>query len=269
MSYRTYCVGIGFLIFGLIRPPIVAASRSIRIVTAPFTLISDQPQEIIASASGFDDGELVHIKGALYRDGSTNYFGYTENGGVWVKNSAPTETQRSVDMSTWDGSLRVRADFEDSGYSGDGPYFLKIRFYYGENGSQWSENSVSVTLVAPTATVTPVPTPSPTTKQIEPTSMPSVTPSATPTSIVLRPTVKSAPRTDIASASAILGIQASSNRQASYQGQHPVDAISIEAPDSQRVRILLSIGMVCGIGSAVLAYIQFGVWKKRHEQKKE
>ena len=267
MSRRTYGLLIVFLSLGLIRPPSVIASRSMSIVTPPFTLSADESQELIASVSGFTDGEHVRIKGAIFREGSTNYFGFTENGGVWVKNSAPTDTQRSVDMSSWNGAMRIRADFNDSGFTGNGQYLVKIRFYYGENGSQWSENAVPVTLTAPTPTITLVPTPTMTPKPSEATPAPSVTPSETPTVRVVRMKSIVRPHALVASTSAILGIQEDRSIHASYEGHVAVDEAILETPNTLHVRILLGLGTIFGAVSAMLAYIRYGIWKKMHEQK--
>src|SRR5579872_4404452 len=116
----------------------------------------------VASMSGFTSGETIYVKGAIYKDGSTNYFGLTQNGNLWIKNGDSTTNQRQVQIGNWDGSLVLQSDFADSGYTnyGEGDYKVKVGFYYTTStGSlssvNWSTNSLDVTINDPDPTPTP------------------------------------------------------------------------------------------------------------------
>jgi hypothetical protein len=119
--------------------------------------------KITASPSGFTDGETVFIKGAFFQNGSSNYFGYTKSGDLWIKNSASNTNQRSVKIGEWDGTLIVKSDFADSGYKGEGDYLVKVGYYVGSATSvNWSTNTLAVLLNEPdpTPTLSQTPTPS-------------------------------------------------------------------------------------------------------------
>jgi hypothetical protein len=164
----------------------VFAVRQIYITGNQSVLYGDEEITLTASASGFTTGELLLIKGAFYKEGSTNYFGYTKNGNTWVKNSTKTTDQRSVNIGSWDGNVTVKSDYSDSGFSGNGNYLLKVGFYTiakdGDPSSvAWSENSLPVALEKPPPTQTPAPTQKPTTTP-KPTDKPASTSTIGPTS---------------------------------------------------------------------------------------
>ena len=168
----------------------VEASRSLSITSDKSSLFGDEEMLITASPSGFATTEAVFIKGAFYQDGSTNYFGLTKNGDTWIKNGDSSQNQLQVKIGDWDGGVRVKCDFGDSGYKGEGDYKLKLGFYYTtSNGTlssiNWSSNvlTVSVSEPDPTPTVTPQPTTTPTvapTKTATPTAIPIKTSTPTP-----------------------------------------------------------------------------------------
>jgi len=152
--------------------------------------VRDEEIVITASVSGFTPGETIYVKGAFYKDRSTNYFGYTKNGDLWIKNSAKTIGQRQVVIGAWDGTITVKSDYSDSGFSGNGNYLLKMGFYTlakdGDPGSvDWSDNSIIVSLTQPQPTMTPTVIPKPTV-----TSKPTDTPTPTAPPISDSPTIQ-------------------------------------------------------------------------------
>ncbi|MBI5620981.1 hypothetical protein HY949_04325 [Candidatus Gottesmanbacteria bacterium] len=164
------------------------------------SLFGDEEMTITASASGFTPGETIYIKGVLYQEGSTNYFGYSKNGDAWIKTGDSSTNQRLIVIDDWNGSLSVKSDFSDSGYKGEGDYKAKVGFYYTTSGGNlssvnWSNNSISVLLNEPdpTPTFTPMPTPTPHPSQaptVTPTPTSTKTPTPTPTT---KPTATPAP----------------------------------------------------------------------------
>lgn len=176
-----------FLLFFLF-PQQILAARSLSIVSASKTaLFGDEDVTINASASGFTTGETIYIKGAMYQDGGTNYFGFTKSGDNWIKNGDTTATQRQIKIDEWDGNMIFKADFADSGYKGEGNYKLKLGFYYiTSNGTisssvNWSSNNIDLNISEPdpTPTATSSPTKEPTSGKIS-TSTPSKSPTITP-----------------------------------------------------------------------------------------
>ncbi|MCX8008958.1 MAG: hypothetical protein N3A54_04640, partial [Patescibacteria group bacterium] len=147
-----FCVFIAF-------PSRIFAAKSITFTVNLSSLKPDQEMIVIASPSGFQEGESIYIKGAFYKEGSSNYFGLTKNGDAWIKNSASTVSQRKVTIDTWDKTLIVRSDPSDSGFQDSGTYKFKIGFYTistdGDPSSvRWSDTIVDVYLERPLPTNT-------------------------------------------------------------------------------------------------------------------
>lgn len=145
----------------------------------------------ISSMSGFTNGETIYVKGAFYKDGSANYFGFTQNNSDWIKNGDSIVNQRQVQIGNWDEQLVIKSDFDDSGYQGEGDYKVKVGFYYitaGGNVSpvSWSANSLDITIndpdPTPTPTALPTNTPIPTVRPSATlTPRPTLTPTKSPT----------------------------------------------------------------------------------------
>jgi hypothetical protein len=171
------------IIFFLIPQYIAAKTLSF---TAPVnTLQGEQEVVLYASPSGFSSSDSIYIKGAFYKEGSSNYFGYTKIGDSWVKNSASTTNQRKITMNDWDGILTVKPDFQDTGFSDNGSYLLKLGFYTVlENGDtssvKWSTNTVNMNLEKPPPTPTTAPT-STHIPTVQLTAVPTRTPTILPT----------------------------------------------------------------------------------------
>lgn len=139
-------------------PQTALAARSISVTSDKTSLFGEEELSLSASMSGFTDGETIYLKGAFFKEGSTNYFGYTKNGDSWIKNSTTSVEQRSVQIGSWDGNALIKSDFSDTGYNGSGNYNLKLGFYYITSGGNissvnWSSNILSVALDQPTPTV--------------------------------------------------------------------------------------------------------------------
>lgn len=189
----------GLIIVIFLSPARAFAARSITISSSQSVLHGyDEMTITISSQSGFTNGETIYIKGALYKDGSTNYFGFTKNGDAWIKNGDSTISQRQVQIGNWDNSLIIKSDFDDSGYVGEGDYKIKVGFYYNTSGGNlssinWSTNSLDVAINEPDPTATPTSPPSTNTP------LPTIKSTATPT---LKPTITKIPTFAIASVSA-------------------------------------------------------------------
>ncbi len=157
------------LLYLVINPSSSFAARAISIEADKATLFGDEEIILSASPSGFNNDETIYIKGAFYKDGSTNYFGYTKKDDTWVKNGSSATDQRQVKIGNWDQRLVVRSDFTDSGFSGEDNYLLKVGFYYQTSTGalssvNWSSNAISVNInepdptSSPTTVLSPVPT---------------------------------------------------------------------------------------------------------------
>jgi len=187
-----------FAVFLFLFPKRVLAARSLIITTDRQSLFGEEEMTVTASASGFTEGEVIYIKGAFYKEGSTNYFGFTKKEDAWIKNGETTLNQRQIKMGEWDNKLIAKSDFSDSGYQGESEYNFKVGFYYITSGGNtssvnWSNNNLSLLINEPDPTPTPTPTPSPSPTQVPPTSAP--TPTRAPTPIPTKtPTPSSTPK---------------------------------------------------------------------------
>lgn len=88
-----------------------------------------------------------YIKGAFKKSGSSNYFGNTRVSGNWVKNGNKYSNQLSLitnSSGNWNNAIELMSDIEDTGYTGNGDYIVKVG-RYGESGSGpiWS-NEINI-----------------------------------------------------------------------------------------------------------------------------
>ncbi len=233
------------------------AARRIEIIGDKTSVIGDEEITVTASASGFTEGEKIYIKGAFFQSGSSNYFGYTKGESGWIKNSAQSADQRSVVMGSWDGNIVVKSDFSDSGFTGEGEYLFRLRFYYGDFTGEWSTNTLAVTLNQPDPTITLTPTPKPLetvkpTDTIAPTHTPS--PLSTPTKIPTHAPTKF-PTTILTFA--ILGKQV-----ATGSGRDPESGTVSVRTKSNAGPAIFSLGIIgSGLGLVATAL----AWKKSKE----
>lgn len=114
-----------------------------------------------------------YLKGAFRKPGSTNYFGFTKVGNNWIKNSSTYSDQHPIttDQSgNWTGNLEIKADAEDTGYTGSDDYSLKIGRYDSTDSSPsivWASNELTIKINSisnqntdsNSPTATPLPTP--------------------------------------------------------------------------------------------------------------
>ena len=157
---------------------------SAKIVFAAAPVILSYPQEqlhldipfsISATMSGLSSNAVYRLRIALSKPGTTSYFGSTFNGSNWYNGlPSPITYANFFSITTdgggvWAGDMQGKIELTDTNFSGEsGPYDLKIG-RYTQNGSTatWS-NIVSVNIIAPTFTPTPVMQKSPTVSHSSP-----------------------------------------------------------------------------------------------------
>ncbi len=245
----------------------IAAARKITISSDKSSLKGDEESIITVQLLDFVSGESIYIKGAFYHELTpTNYFGLTLKDTSWIKNSQQTTDQLSVVIDQWNGQLKIRSDFLDSGYKGEGDYKFKVGFYYTTTGGNlssinWSENILSYIINEPD------PTPSPT---VAPTIAATVTATATPTiSPTKTPTPKPTPtKTSTATPSPT---------EESRETDEPVSFITdtdiklvkdsptgivAGAKDAKKTPILAIFLIVAGLG--FLGYVGYMIYNQRH-----
>jgi hypothetical protein len=118
------------------------ASSSFFISSESAQITSDEQFLVDVSLQNLDPSTNYFIKAAFFKEGSTNYFGKTLVGGSWVKNSSTYSSQVLIttdNSGSYNGSLQIMVDMDDSGYDGSGDYKLKIgRYNSAGSGPTWS-----------------------------------------------------------------------------------------------------------------------------------
>lgn len=171
----------------------VFAARNIYITSDKSSLGAEGELTITASPSGFTNGEKIYIKGAFFKEGSSNYFGLTKNNDSWINNSTTALSQREVNIGEWDNILVTKPDYSDNGFTGTSDYRFKIGFYYlttsGNTSSvNWSINEINIKINS-VPTVAPSPAKTSTSNSSSSSSNKSPTPSKQPTLGVSKTTV--------------------------------------------------------------------------------
>lgn len=166
-----------FLIFFFFLPKKTFAV-SVTVTNAPSAVFED-PFDITVQVSGGKANATNFLRISLYKNGTTQYFGYTYNGTDWHNDSDGTNYFPITIGSDgkWSGTLRGKIDSLSKYYTGSGSYGLKVRRYTSKDYYTWSNENL-LTIDAPTPTPTPSATPSQT-----PSSTPTSTPRQTSTPI--------------------------------------------------------------------------------------
>lgn len=256
---------VGVLLLFLFCLPFPVFSRSMSFTVNKTSLYGDEELHIMATHSGFIDGETVYIKGAFCQENSTNYFGMTKNNDSWIKNGEETTTQRQIIVGQWDNTLTVRSDFSDSGFNGEGEYKLRIGYYYTTSPGKlssvnWASNSATILLnhPNPTSTNTPIPTVD-TTPTLTPTLTPIPTKIPTPSC-----TVQPTSFVQILSQVTALGGMASTGAVLGQEDEHKNNASASMDILSQK-RPYITALLLVSIGLAFLAAVS--VIKIRYTKK--
>lgn len=268
---RVVLFWIVFLLF-LFPLGTVSAARAVSIQVSGDSFLVDEPFLITASASGFSEGEILHIKGAFFMAGSTNYFGFSKVGDdAWTANIQSASNQPKVVIGTWNNALSVKGDGSDSGYQGEGEYLIKLGYYYiTATGTispvQWSVNTIPIMLRDPVVTPTPSPAPIPThtpTPVIRPTDTPSPTATSKPTVIPTKIIPTSAQKSiAVASPSSdILGVHAT----AAGSGRRNMPPVPVGKVLPRSVFALLFLGVGMAISAFALAVQKTSLWKNLQE----
>lgn len=172
-----------------------AASLTLQSTTTQLFDISDEYTVDVSITISATDGVQYYLRGVFYKEGSTNYCGYTWNGAQWFNGPYSSDEgwkyflPITIQNDQWSGQLKAKIDSSDSGCKESGTYHFKIQRFTASGGSSFdTQTALSVAVVLPTPT--PAPTAKPTlTVKPSPTERPTATvkPSPTP-KVILSPT---------------------------------------------------------------------------------
>jgi hypothetical protein len=168
-------------LFSVSSKPIFSSSINIKEVN--LTEITDINQEIKVSADiniKTADNTVYYLRGVFFKQGQTNYCGYTYNGKDWYKGPHTVnegwKNFLPVTISSDSASLTLssRFDNQDSGCKENGIYKFKIQRFTTSGSSDFdlqNELAVNVLLSLPIPSIAPTPSKKPTVTP-KPTSTP-------------------------------------------------------------------------------------------------
>ena len=170
----------------------IYAAMSLTFNGLPSSVNEDSQFEVNVSLVAAPINTKYYFRAALFKEGTTRYFGYTYNHlGEW--HNAPGEATRFLEITTnnegsWSGKLKAKVDIESSHFKGQGDYRFKIGRYTksGYFGS-WSGDEAIYINYTPPASPSPSPSPSPSSS---PAPSPSPSPSPTPVTTTTTTTTK-------------------------------------------------------------------------------
>lgn len=263
--------GLVFCFLLLFNTPVFAA---INISDVPEVILDEGGFSTTANITiGSSAGKNYFLRAAFSKEeDKAPYFGYTKNNqDIWY-NGTPSPIDHTQffkitmdENNSWNGSVFIKPDFDNTAYQGSGSYFLKVGRYTESGGTvtDWS-NSVLIELAFAFSTPTPTPTPTAT-----PTSNPTPTPTSTFTTAVKTPTPTLAATTTPIPTSVVqttsdeeelvLGIQDNELVEHEDEGQELVAGVSDEKGEGINFFALgLIIGGVFFMGGAGYLF-----WKER------
>ena len=117
---------------------------SFTITGAPILIDSNASFPVKIQINNLTGGATYYLKGAFYKEGSTNYFGKSLVSGSWIKNSETFSKQLKIQTDSggdYSGEFSMMPDSEDSGFTGSGDYFFKVGRYNSSGGSlTWGDS---------------------------------------------------------------------------------------------------------------------------------
>lgn len=134
---------------------------------------ADSTQEILITIviTKLSPNTTYYLKGAFYKEGSTNYFGLTKVHDSWVPNNKSYIEQMKIttdNTGSWSSEGNVMVDTSDSGFTGSGDYLFKLaRYTTNGSGPTWTSiKKITITHFPPFTPPALSPTPSPTSPTI-------------------------------------------------------------------------------------------------------
>lgn len=131
--------------------PTSSSSKSNFIISEiPSSINSDQSFSISIELSlPNNPSSNFYLKGAFKKADGSNYFGFTKVGSYWIKNGSSYSSQVQINTDStgsWSGTLEIKPDEGDSGFTGTGDYIFKVaRYTSSGSGPTWSnEESINI-----------------------------------------------------------------------------------------------------------------------------
>lgn len=134
--------------------PTTSSKSSFLISDIPSSIDSDKPFTVSVNLNlPNNPSSIFYLKGAFKKEGGSNYFGFTKVSFSWIKNGSSYSSQYQITTDSsgaWSGTLDVKPDDTDSGFTGTGDYIFKVgRYTSSGSGPTWSnEQTININEVA-------------------------------------------------------------------------------------------------------------------------
>lgn len=265
---KIFVFSLTFLLF------IIAAKNAyavtVKITDYPQTITQDS-FTITASVEGAQAG-TNYLRVDLYREGTSSYFGETNNSADWY-NGSDGKQYFSINIQsgqTWSGQVQARVENPPSSeYSGPGTYKIRIRRYTssGNQGGEDANNSAVTTTIdiaAPSPAFSPSPSQTSTHSTSTSTKSPSPTPAKSPLSSPLKSPV-AAPKTS----PEILGESEASQVPSAQPSNTPSPTPKTESTKTTKVAVILTGSGVVIIGLCAVFFLWYRKVLENKEENKD
>jgi len=140
-----------------------ASAVTISLSGVPTTITQD-PFSFIVTISGAKKGTINYLKMDIFQNGSTHYFGFTQNGNDFYNDTDFSHYPQVTinDSGSASATLVGKADFSSPYYNGSGSYSIRVRRYTSSGAYSADESNQSITTVFLQGPAPSTPTPSPT-----------------------------------------------------------------------------------------------------------
>ncbi len=252
----------------LLLTPKTVSALDFGVSGAPETIFEDTAFPITFTLSQSSTATSVaYLRAVFYQEGTTKYFGYTQNqSGTWV-NSTSDKTQFYTLTVGPDGSasgqIWAKLDLTHSYFTGAGVYKIKLGRYTSSNDTcaDWTNELETAVTVHPS----PVPSPNP---SLPPSPTPTPTPSPSP---IPSPSLIPSPRPSpsialLSSPGTVAGettVDLSAFGVASPQPSTSPSSTPTPRLNSTRARFALIVGSGLVLLS-IASYLGFRLYRHRH-----
>lgn len=254
-----------------------AFAVNVSILTSPVS-VGDEKFSFTVKVVGASAGTNF-LRADLYKEGTKNYFGETDNGQAWYFGSDGKQYFPLTVVSGIDSIATLSARIGDptiTDYPGPGQYQLRVR-RYTSSGNQGSEDPSPVAILltktwpSPSPSLSPTPTPTP---SVAPTVVPTATPTTTPTPAPT-PTVKPSPKPStmpspslIPDAVGTVAGETTSIDLSAFGEPSPtpsVPSVGNHRPtlNYRRVKVVL----LTGTGLLIFSLVLFLIWRRQKKSK--
>lgn len=217
------------------------------------------------------DGTSYYLRGVFYKEGTSQYCGYTWNGNNWYNgpysnNGWEQLLPVTIYQSSWSGQLKAKVDSSDSGCQSSGEYKFRVqRYTTGGSSSFDDQNILTVNLTIPTPTPTSQPTPTPT-KAPTPTPTVKAVATSTPTPLLIKTTEEHTNTSQkINGNGEVLGVSSGKKSQSPSPTDEPTPEVLVKDESTGSAMFSPAVFLIGGLGVITVGcgILLFREWRKQ------